>query len=245
MKDLVKDTLSGGIVAAAGFSENPIAIVAASIGAPALSSVAVDFTSRMLSSWQSTRFAEGSKLIAEKIEKNINFGKLLRSDGGMCPINGEQAQQVLEGILQNITEYERKKIEAHANFFTNLCFDERIVFEQALYLTRVLKQLSYRQLVIIAIFNKSPMKVGNWVFKFDEYSENYIFKSCADLYCEIKDLEQKVIIEDANPIATDEGSPHYRFKLSALGKMIFNELNLSTIPEEDINEISKMLITHN
>ena len=245
MKDLVKDTLSGGIVAVASLSENPIAIVATSLGAPVLSSVAVDFASRMLSSWQSTRFAEGCNLIAEKIGQNINSGKLLRSDDGMCPVNGEQAQQVLEGILQNIAdEYERKKIEAHTNLFTNLCFDERIVFEQALYLTRVLKQLSYRQLVIIAIFNQSPMKVGNWSFRFEEYSENYIFKSRADLYCEIKDLEQKVIIEDANPIATYEGSTHYMFKLSAFGKLIFNELDLSTIPKEDIDEISKMLIIH-
>ena len=245
MNNLVKDTLSGGIVAVTGLSGNPIAIVAASIGAPVLSSVVVDFGSRMLSSWQSTRFAEGCKLIAEKIRNNINSGKLLRSDGDMCPANGEQVQQVLEGILQNIAdEYEKKKIEAHTSLFTNMCFDERIVFDQALYLTHILKQLSYRQLVIIALFDKSPIRVGNWAFKYDEYSDNYIFKSRSDLYCEIKDLEQKVIIEDANPIATYEGNPHYMFKLSAFGKIIFNELDLSTIPKEDIDEISKMLIIH-
>lgn len=244
-KDLLSNMASNMLTAYGSLSGDADKTMLFAVFSPVVVDITGDVVSRALSALQSSRLGDAINLIFNKFKIKRDQGKNYREDSFMTENNGEQAKQVLEGILQNIAdEYERKKIEAHASFFTNLCFDERVVFEQALYLTRVLKQLSYRQLVIIAIFNKSPMKVGNWAFKFDEYSDNYIFKSCTDLYSEIKDLEQRVIIEDTNPIATYEGSPTYMYKLSALGKMIFNELDLSTLPEEDINEISKMLITH-
>lgn len=245
MSDLIKDSLAGGITAVASLSGNPIITVATAAGAPVISSVAVDYGSRALSNWQSSRFIIGCQLIAQKISLKIQSGKSFRMDGEMSPVNGEEAQQVLEGILQNISdEYEKKKIEAHANFFTNLCFEERIVFEQALYLSKIIKQLSYRQLVLIAIFHNSPREVENWIFQFEDYSVNNIFNSYADLYCEVKDLQQKVIIEDSNPIATFEGSPNNTFKLSVLGSIIYDELELSSIPEDDINKVSQMLVNN-
>lgn len=232
MNELVKNTLSGGITAAASITGNPILTVAASIAAPAASSVAVDFATRTLSKWQSNRFINGCRLIAQKIGVNIHCGKSLRMDGAMSAIDGEQAQQVLEGILQNIAdEYEKKKIEAHASFFTNLCFDERIVFEQALYLTRVLKQLSYRQLVLIAISHDTPLQAGGWQFKFKD-TGNSILKNYADLHSEIQNLEQMRIIEDSNRGVTLGGSSA-PLRLSLFGQTIFDELDLASVPEED------------
>ena len=67
MNDLVKDSLAGGITAAASLSENQIITIAAAIGAPAISSVTVDFASRALSKWQSSRLLKGVQIIAKKI----------------------------------------------------------------------------------------------------------------------------------------------------------------------------------
>ena len=162
----------------------------------------------------------------------------------MSAIDGEQAQQVLEGILQNIAdEYEKKKIEAHASFFTNLCFDERIVFEQALYLTRVLKQLSYRQLVLIAISHDAPLQAGGWLFKFKD-SGNPILKNYADLYSEIQHLEQMRILEDSNRGVTLGGSSA-PLRLSLFGQTIYDEIDLESIPEADKHLVSQMISTIN
>lgn len=240
MGDLVKDSLAGGITAAASLSGNQIITIATAIGAPAISSVAVDFASRTLSKWQSSRLVKGFQMIAEKFGLNIQSGKIFRMDSEMSPINGEEAQQVLEGILQNISdEYEKKKIEAHASLFTNLCFDERIVFEQAMYLTRVLKQLSYRQLVLIALSYDSPLQAGGWQFKFKD-SEKPILKNYADLHSEIQQLEQLRILEDSSRGVTLGGSSA-PLRLSLFGKTIFEELDLESISGEDKKLVLQMI----
>ena len=240
MGDLVKDSLAGGITAAASLSGNQIITIATAIGAPAISSVAVDFASRTFSKWQASRLVKGFQLIAEKIGLNTRSGKKLRMNSEMSPINGEEAQQVLEGILQNISdEYEQKKIEAHASLFTNLCFDERIVFEQAMYLTRVLKQLSYRQLVLIALSHDSPLQAGGWQFKFKD-SGKPILKNYADLHSEIQQLEQLRILEDSNRGVT-LGGASAPLRLSLFGKTIFEELDLESISGEDKKIVLQMI----
>ena len=240
MGDLVKDSLAGGITAAASLSGNQIITIATAIGAPAISSVAVDFASRTLSKWQASRLVKGFQLIAEKIGLNTQSGKKLRMNSEMSPINGEEAQQVLEGILQNISdEYEKKKIEAHASLFTNLCFDERIVFEQAMYLTRVLKQLSYRQLVLISICHTSPLAVGRWHIKFKD-SGNPMLREYADLYSEIQNLEQLRIIEDSGR-GVSLGGASGPLRLSLFGQTIFEELDLTSISEEDKKLVLQMI----
>lgn len=240
MSNLVKDSLAGGITAAASLSGNQIVTLATAIGAPAISSVAVDFASRTLSKWQSSRLVKGVQLIAEKIGLSIQSGKSFRMDSEMSPINGEEAQQVLEGILQNISdEYEKKKIEAHASLFANLCFDERIVFEQAMYLTKVLKQLSYRQLIIIAISHDTPLQSGGWQFKFKD-SGNTILKNYADLHSEIQNLEQMRILEDSSRGVTLGGSSA-PLRLSLFGRTIFEELDLESISGEDKQLVLQMI----
>lgn len=238
MNELAKKILAGGITGVASFSGNPIITIATSMGAPAISSVAVDFGSRILSKWQSARFFKGCQLIAQKMELNFQSGKSLRTDGEMSAVNGEQAQQVLEGILQSISdEFEQKKIEAHASLFTSLCFDEHIVFQQALYLTRVLKQLSYRQLVIIAISYDNPLQAGGWQFKFKDSGKPSL-KKYADLYSEIQNLEQLRIIEDSSR-GISLGGSSAPFRLSWFGNTIYEEVELASIPEED-----KRLVMH-
>lgn len=240
MNDLIKDSLAGGITAAASFSENQIINIVAEIGAPAISSLTVDFASRALSKWQSSRLLKGVQIIANKIGLNIRSGKSFRMDGEMSPINGEQAQQVLEGILQNIAdEFEKKKIEAHANLFTNLCFDERIVFEQAMCLTRVLKQLSYRQLILIAISHDNPLQAEGWQFKFKD-SGNPILKNYSDLHSEIQNLEQMRILEDSS-IGVTLGGSSAPLRLSLFGQTIYEELDLDSISEEEKRLILQMI----
>lgn len=244
MNDLIKDSLAGGITAVASFSGNPIMTVATAAGAPVISSVAVDFGSRVLSNWQSSRYISGCHLIAKKFGFKIQTGKKLRMDGEMSPVNGEQAKQVLEGILHNIAdEYERKKIEAHTSLFTNLCFDERIIFEQAIYLTRVLRQLSFRQLILIAICHNSPLQVGGWQFKFKD-SRNPILKNYTDLHSEIQQLEQMRILEDSNQGVALGGSSA-PLRLSLFGQIIYEELDLDSIPDEEKRLVSQMISTVN
>ena len=244
MNNFVKDSLTGGLTALASTSDNPIISVTVATGAPIIVSLTTDFLSRILSSLQSLRLLRGLHSIDKKINNKLFQGKKVRHDGDMSVVNGNQAKQVLEGIIQNITdEYEEKKMEVHTNFFTNLCFDERIVFEQALYLTRVLKQLSYRQLVLIAISHDKPLEAGGWQFKFKD-SGNQNLEKFADLYSEIQNLEQMRIIEDSNRGVTLGGSSA-PLRLSLWGNIIYEEVGLASMPEDDKQIVLQMISSVN
>lgn len=240
MKDLIKGSLAGGMTSITGLTGNPLLTIATAITAPAASSVMVDFAERTLSEWQSSRLGRGYQMIAKIFKDKISQNQSFRLDGEMSILGGNQACQVLEGILQNIAdEFEKKKLEAHAILFSNICFDERIIFEQALYITRILKQLSYRQLLLIALAHNHPLEAGNWQFKFKD-SINPILSQYADLYGEIQNLEQMRIIENSS-MGFSLGGASAPLRLGRLGNIIYQELDLGTLPEEEKQLLLQMI----
>ena len=161
MKDkTIPSAVTNTLTAIGGLSGDPLTTVATAFLAPIAVNVTENFLQRTLTSLQSNRLQIAFQKITYNFKCKKEKGENIRTDKFMEDNDGEEAKQVLEGILLNIQdEYEKKKVDYHANLFTNLCYDERILFEQAICISKIIKEISYRQLCIIAFsFSQKNLK---------------------------------------------------------------------------------------
>lgn len=234
-KELIKSGISCGITSAVSFafSCHPEFAVAISSLVPAFVETADDYCSKMLSFFQAKRLKDAITSINDKINNHIDNCKKIRTDDFMTANNGEMAIQVMEGILHSIAnEYENKKVEYYCNFLANLCFDERIVFEQALTVSRLIKNLSYRQLTIIAAAKEyKQLNTVGWEACFKDFKE---LAEYSDLYSDILELYFKgLLVQDCKGHMLG-GAP---FRTSELGNIIYDEVSLNDIPKDEVKVI--------
>lgn len=207
--------------------------IASAVLSPIAVSISADVASRALSSIQSSRLEKAFSLIFHKCKIRKDKGENIRADSFMIENDGEQAKQVLEGVLLNICdEYERKKVNYHANFFTSLCFDERLVFEQAITVSKIIERLSFRQLSIIAYaYTQHNLKTSGWQAQFKDFPS---LAKYGDFYSELFSLESLGIIQQDFPGQAIGGVP---MKISEFGKILYEEVGLTDITEEDMKII--------
>lgn len=234
-KEVIKSGIAGGLTTAVSvaFNNHPEIAVLVSAGVPAFVETVGDYCARTFSKIESTRLAGAISYINKEFDQRLTNGKQLRQDDFMTANNGDAVKQVMEGVLRSIRdEFENKKVEYHSNFFVNLCFDERIIFNQAITVSRIIKNLSYRQLVIIAYTrNVKQLKTGGWEARFKDFKA---LADYGDLYSEILDLYHVgILVQDC--IGHMLGGAPYR--LSELGNILYEEVSLDTIPQEDVLDI--------
>lgn len=235
-KDNFSNGLSNLLAAAGASSGDPNITMLGDFFSPYVADIITDIASRTLSLFQKNRLNNAIQMILTKCRLRVDSGNSFRQDSFMTENEGEQAKQVLEGILLNINdEYERKKIEYHANFFTNLCFEERLLFEQAIAISKLIKTLSYRQLVIIAYTKDERINTTAWVAKFKDF--HYLAKY-GDFYSELVLLENYGILQQDCQGHALGGAP---LKLSDYGEIIHQEINLSEIPSEEKSMIRNIV----
>ena len=236
-KDLLSNIASNTLTALGGLSGDANVTIAAAVLSPVAVAVTNDIVSRTLSSLQSDRLNRAFALILNKCKIRRDRGDIYREDAFMTENDGEQAKQVLEGILLNINnEYEKKKVEYHANLFTNICFEERLIFEQAIAVSRIIERMSYRQLTIIAYaYTQKNLKTRGWQARFKDFAN---LAKYGDFYSELFSLETMGILHQDCPGHALGGVP---LKLSELGKIIYQEVDLSDIPVTDINIIGDIM----
>ena len=238
MKDkTIPSVVTNTLTAIGGLSGDPMTTVATAFLAPIAVNVTENFLQRTLTSLQSDRLQLAFQKISYNFKCKNEKGKNIRTDKFMLNNDGEEAKQVLEGILLNIQdEYEKKKVEYHANLFTNLCYDERVLFEQAICVSKIIKEISYRQLCIIAYtYGQKNLKTSGWQARFKNFP---ILASYGDFYSELFHLEQRGILQQDCPGQAIGGVP---LKISELGKIIFNELSLEDLPLEDVSLIGSLI----
>lgn len=237
--EVIKSGIVGGLTTATSvaFSNHPEIVVIVSTGLPAFVETVGEYCTRMLSKIQSTRLAGAISYINKEFDRRLTNGEQIRQDDFMTANNGDAVKQVMEGILRSIEdEFENKKVEYHNNFFVNLCFDERIIFNQAITVSRIIKNLSYRQLVIVAyVRNVKQLKTGGWEARFKDYKALADFW---DLYSEILDLYHSgILVQDCIGHMLG-GAP---FRLSELGNILYDEASLDRIPQEDTEEVDNSI----
>lgn len=241
--EIIKSGITGGLTTAVNvvFSSHPEIAVLVSAGVPAFVETAGDYASQILSKIQSNRLANAILDINNKLNVRISNGEKLRSDEFVTANEGEEAKQVMEGILSSIKdEFEKKKVTYHSNFFANLCFSEKIIFNQAITISKILKNLSYRQLVIVTYTRKATqLKTGGWEARFKDLKKLAAF---GDLYSEILDLYHSgILVQDC--IGHMLGGAPYR--LSELGNILYDEVSLNDVPIEELSEIEDSINTIN
>lgn len=240
---IVSETFAGTINVALSLLD-PIGAMAGAFLSPVMKNLAEDFLNRTLSESEKQRVSNTFLLIVDKIKQNIDDGLLPREDffnGKEC--NHSHAKAILEGVLLKAKdEYEEKKLKYYSNFCANLCFDPSTSFERANMLLKLVERLSYRQLIIIGyISNIKELNTEKWdiVFKEKQNLAQYY-----DLYSEVIDLYNCRLIQQAN---RGLSMSLIACELSAIGKTLISLMELTTLPDSDIQIVKDTIymINHN
>ncbi|WP_421812951.1 hypothetical protein [Flagellimonas sp.] len=193
-----------------------------------------EIAEKIMSSREQARVGATYTIALEKISNGIKAGKEIRGDDFFLKQKDDRSksESILEGtLLKARNEYEEKKIKYYASFLANINFDKSVSFQQGNTLLRIVEQLSYRQLVIIAYLKeKEVLNTHNWMRAFSKQPElaNY-----QDFYSELIDLYNHQLLQQVNEIAMSISS----LKLSFLGNKLFDLLELDEIDDSDKKDI--------
>lgn len=192
-----------------------------------------EMAERFLSKREEIRVGATIGLAFSKIESEIQKGKALRNDEfNQTGIDGSRsgAEAILEGtLLKSRSEYEEKKIPFYANFLANMNLDSSISFETGNTLLRIIEQISYRQISILAYCESvESIDTDKWAVSF---LRNQMLGKYQDLYSEIMDLYNKQLLQQAG--IEGLGMTAKSMKLSQLGKLFYSLLNLEMVNVED------------
>jgi hypothetical protein len=98
------------------------------------------------------RVEEVSDLTRTELERRLDTGELLRSDG-LLELKSDAGAEILEGILRTALEAEgERKCAAIANLTGAIAFEDEISGADALRYLRLLRALSWRQLCALEYF---------------------------------------------------------------------------------------------
>lgn len=203
----------------------------------------LELSEKLLSPREMVRVGATYVLAFNKITNEISKGKKVREDDFFTIQKDDRSKSetLLEGtLLKARNEYEEKKIKYYSNFIANLNFDESISFEKGNTLLRILEQLSYRQISILAYFEGiDTINTERWEVSFKDKSELGIYQ---DFYSELMNLySQKLLQQSGNGISMSASS----LKISPFGKTMCALLETRDLDTEDKKLIQTTIETIN
>lgn len=227
----------------------PAGAVVGAIVAP----VVADIGKRMLSPKEVTRVDCLQFLVAERVAENVSNDVALRSDLSSSQDIQRQMSELFEGFLLKARGmYEEKKLPLLANlcarsFFTNT------PLENILRSLSITDRLSYRQLVILSLFNPFRIDPTTNTSDLTKYPLRSLQNQIGDEYSlgvvlDLWDLvQQGLLTQTASDHVTLEAVlvpgdiiPG-RLELSYLGRLLHNLLMLSTVEELDKESVVSVL----
>lgn len=199
--------IAGGVTGAAiGLMGGPAASLGgAALGVVigrALSKVGADIQRRLLGPREQTRIGAALAFATTRIASQIASGHTPRQDQ-FFTIDGDTqdrrppAEELLEGILLTARDaYEEKKVPLMGTLFANIGFHPEVSPIYAGYLIKLAAELSYNQLVALAVGrdtqNKSRLR--NRDYRNDSSAVEALGLNGAGLLTEIYDLYQRGLI---------------------------------------------------
>jgi hypothetical protein len=155
------------------------------------------------------------------------------------PGERSSAKEIAEGILFAAQrEYEEKKVRFYSNLLANLAFTT-LTRAQANLCLRTGERLSYRQLVLLAIFGQYN--------KFHLRQENYHKQTTMQLQTtsilhDIADLERQNLVTQVNAgLGLTDINPGKMRLEGGLGRTLFHLMELFTVDLEDLEEQSRLI----
>lgn len=218
------------------------AIGGAAVGpliALAFNKIGTEISEKLMSPREQARVGATYTLALEKISRLLENGEKVREDDFFEETNKNRSKSetLLEGtLLKARNEYEEKKIKFYSSFLANLNFDSTISFEKGNTLLRILEQLSYRQIAILAYINGIEyLNTDRWMISFKDKSELGAYQ---DFYSELMDLyNQQLLQQTGGGISMSVSS----MGISPLGKSMCNLINIENVEIEDKREVQNTI----
>ncbi|WP_321516474.1 hypothetical protein [Marinifilum fragile] len=224
--------IAGPVGAIAGAAVGPI------VGA-AFNKIGTEISEKIMGPREQARIGATYSLALEKIALKLEKGMKVRNDDFFTAQENDRSksESILEGtFLKARNEYEEKKIKCYSNFLANLSFDSSISFEKGNALLRILEQLTFRQLSILAYFSKiEELSTKQWM---ESFKDNEKLGQYQDFYFELMDIYNKQLLQQ----------PRRGFAMSAtslgisqLGKTMCDLIGVDEISESDILKITNTI----
>ena len=214
------------------------AIIGALVGplvGGAFKKVGTEISEKILGPREQARIGATYTLALDKIAKKLESGMEVRSDDFLKKQVNDRTnlESILEGTLLKVrNEYEEKKINFYSNFLANISFESSISFEKGNALLRILEQLSFRQISILAYFSEiEDVSTERWMISFKDNEE---FGKYQDFYFELMDIYNKQLLQQ-----TGGG---ISMSVSSLGISPLGKTMCDLIGIEDIDESEKLKI---
>lgn len=184
---------------------------------------------------QKERFRVGSvaAVAVAQIATRIERGDTPRPDFFQTPEGQSNGEQLLEGVLLKARdEYEEKKLLFFGTFYANLVFSPAVSPATAALLIKTLEQLTFRQMVILALVQKeNRLDVEDLRSQEHEDPELEALKR-EEMSLHTSDLGSMGLLRGAGPFIDE---------LSSLGQTLTNLADFACIPEDEVANIKNLL----
>ena len=207
-----------------------------------LSKVGQEIWERQLSQREKVRIGTVLAVVVTEIRQRIKRGESVRTDGFFDEKQAgrSDAEEVAESVLLKVQrEPEEKKIQYMGYLLSSIAFDPEISAHVAHQLSKAAEQLTYRQLCILklcVVKDDFGMLHGNYRGQSNLTRELYsIVHECHDLYRRgMIDFGARdaLGLYDVSPIS---------MTIHELGSDLFNLMELTLIPDEDIVPLAEQL----
>jgi hypothetical protein len=193
--------LAGGPASAAGAGALGVII------AKGTSKLLLDFANRHLSIREEVRIGAAASFALAEIQRRLDEGQQPRNDGFFADNASSRtsADELFEGVLQKSkNEHEEKKIRMLGSFFASIAFDPSVSVGEANHLLRVVENLTYRQLCVLAILSAKSRLPGTR-FRTTYYSsiEGSLTNDNVSLLQEVFDMYTYGLLAQHNEERTD------------------------------------------
>ena len=217
--------------------------VAGSVLATGLKLLAQELRQRFLGPREEARLGAALAFAAERIQAKLEGGEKIREDGFFSSPGGDaraSSEEILEAVLLVAQrEYQEKKLRFHANLLANLVFDSSVAPEQAHVLIKLGEDLTYRQLCLLALFPKHADALRSNDYK----GESALDTNIIALLVEIFDLYTRGLLNASGvALLSLPNIVPSKMRIQGTGAQLFNMMELSRIPNNDLLELMDSLM---
>lgn len=245
--DIIKNTMSTAVIAFIGtqnqiLTPEQIALISAAV------SFSTDFATnsiKKINQKQIEKVEEFQSEFFKQIDKNYKEGKILNPESFFNKEGKDSFEDVVDQTLLKVKEeHERKKIKYYGKLLSNLVYEKGIDTYEAFKIIEIFKQLSYKQLCLLSLFQKANLKKWdeNNISDMNQPSNNFLDSNRKLLLIEFRELLEQTPLLHSNKYGPAIGANNNIFSrgtkisdinLNQLGTFIFN---LSCIGDIDDSE---------
>lgn len=261
--------IAGGAVGAALglLTTNPVlAVTFGAVGA-GISKGLIDATGKYLSHREEVRTGAAAAQAIANINGKLKSGQEMRQDDFFeSTLNSRSgSEELFEGVLlSSKNEHEEKKVKYIANIFSNSVFLP-ISLGEGNHVLRLANNLTYRQMCVLALINRNKtllnIELGKKLLRENKDLISQISVEAISLRQEIMDMDSQGVIacevvEENEEVWSsaritqndnDIAMLHWAdvvpagLKLTELGELCYNLMELAEIPDSEIFEVAKLL----